>query len=159
MIAKVLAKLEHRGLISENPFTISNTLLEEYMSEYNLLTQGNGKAKPSNFRYNKKIAALNLVKYKKSKGLYIAEGFVYVISNPAWKGKYKIGMSSDPKRRLASYQTYSPDRDYKLEHWSFWEDRRSAEKFVLSISEVYSHEWITLDKSELEKHLAKINRN
>lgn len=157
MSERIISILEKQGVIPPGQFLINDNTLDAYMAVYNQVTGGNGKAKPSNTRYNRKIAALNLIKYKKRKGLSIPEGFVYVISNPAWDNKYKVGMSSDPKKRLASYQTYSPNRDFKLEHWSFWEDRRKAEKFVLSISNVYSHEWITLDREELENHLSRIN--
>jgi len=41
--------------------------------------------------------------------------WVYVISNPAWKGWVKIGMAVDVNKRLLNYQTCSPFRDYKVE--------------------------------------------
>lgn len=154
----VLKDLEGRGLISSSPFKIDSKLLDTYESTYNRISGGSGKAKASNSRFNRKIAAMNLLKYKKALGLAITEGFVYIISNPAWPGMYKVGMTSNVSKRLASYQTYSPKRDYALKHWSFWEDKREAEKFVLSISKIYSHEWISLESSELEAHLAKINQ-
>ena len=157
-VALVLKELEERGLIYPSFFQIDSKLLDKYESIYNRITGGNGKAKSSNSRFNRKIAAMNLIKYKKALGITITEGFVYIISNPAWPGMCKVGMTSNVSKRLASYQTYSPKRDYVLKHWSFWEDRREAEKFVLSISRVYSHEWISLESSELEAHLAKINQ-
>lgn len=57
----------------------------------------------------------------KSKG--IKEGFVYLITNPAWPDMMKIGSSIDVKSRLNSYQTYSPKRDYKLVRYYFSRDR------------------------------------
>ena len=54
-------------------------------------------------------------------------GYVYAISNPAWKGWVKIGMAMDASDRCNSYQTSSPLRDYKLEVAVPVEDRRKAE--------------------------------
>jgi len=42
--------------------------------------------------------------------------YVYVISHPKHKGKYKVGQAKNTKIRLGSYQTGDPDRAYKLEH-------------------------------------------
>ena len=36
------------------------------------------------------------------------DGYVYVISNPAWKGWYKVGMAVDSQDMCGSYQTSSP---------------------------------------------------
>ena len=38
--------------------------------------------------------------------------WVYVISNPAYKGEYKVGIAKDWQARLNSYQTADPDRAY-----------------------------------------------
>ena len=43
------------------------------------------------------------------------KGFVYIISNPSWKGRYKVGIAKNPQNRLNSFQTSDPDRAYKLE--------------------------------------------
>lgn len=57
----------------------------------------------------------------KSKG--IKEGFVYLITNPAWPNMMKIGSSIDVKNRLNTYQTYSPNRDYELIRYYFSHNR------------------------------------
>ncbi|MGR3913167.1 MAG: GIY-YIG nuclease family protein, partial [Gammaproteobacteria bacterium] len=41
--------------------------------------------------------------------------YVYVISNPAYKGMYKVGVAADAEARLSSYQTADPQRQYRLE--------------------------------------------
>lgn len=41
--------------------------------------------------------------------------YVYVISNPAYKGMYKVGVASNAEARLQGYQTGDPRRGYKLE--------------------------------------------
>ena len=58
----------------------------------------------------------------------IKEGFVYVITNPAWKGWIKVGMALDAKDRCKQYQTSSPLRDYKLHYSKFFNNRKTAEK-------------------------------
>ena len=42
--------------------------------------------------------------------------YVYVISNPKYKKMYKVGIASNYKARLNSYQTSDPYRGYKLEY-------------------------------------------
>ena len=57
-------------------------------------------------------------------------GHVYIVSNPAWEGWYKVGMAVDADDRCRSYQTSSPMRDFKLEYFKFFDDRRNAENIV-----------------------------
>ena len=59
-------------------------------------------------------------------------GHVYVISNPAWEGWYKVGMAVDASDRCSSYQTSSPFRDYMIEYTEYFDDRRKAEKTIHS---------------------------
>jgi len=54
-------------------------------------------------------------------------GFVYAITNPAFPGWVKVGMTTDPLRRLDGYQTGDPSRAYKLEAAKQVEGRRQAE--------------------------------
>ena len=42
------------------------------------------------------------------------EGFVYILTHPAWPGYVKIGRACDPEQRLASYQTGCPMRAYRM---------------------------------------------
>ena len=60
----------------------------------------------------------------------IVDGYIYVMSNPAWKGWVKIGMAVDAEDRLKGYQTSSPFRDYKLELAVPVDDRRLAESMA-----------------------------
>jgi hypothetical protein len=57
-------------------------------------------------------------------------GFVYVISNPAWSSWVKVGHSRDPERRLSSYNTGCPDRDYTLDGYIYFEKRLDAEQKI-----------------------------
>ena len=47
---------------------------------------------------------------------YRPEKWVYVISNKAYPGEYKVGIASNVQNRLNTYQTADPGRDYKLEY-------------------------------------------
>jgi hypothetical protein len=58
------------------------------------------------------------------------DGFVYVITNPVFPGWVSVGQSSDPVRRLTSYQRACPHRRFKLAHYSYFADRRKAEREV-----------------------------
>jgi len=62
----------------------------------------------------------------------VKRGHIYVVSNPAWKGWYKVGMAVDASDRCSSYQTSSPFRDYMIEYTEYFDDRREAEKTIHS---------------------------
>lgn len=72
------------------------------------------------------------------------QGYVYVISNDSWKGKFKVGIAKDPKRRLNSFQTSHPDRSYKLRHKVLTPHYKEIEK---QIHKEFNgdHEWVEGD--------------
>lgn len=117
---------------SSGDFSITEDLLLEYRKEFL-------KFKPKNWVENKiadrKFAGLTLLSLKYSRGLTAREtpeGFIYFIKNPAWPTKVKVGLTGNFIKRLASYQTYSPARDYVLEGWEFVVSKRDAEKLLLN---------------------------
>ena len=57
-------------------------------------------------------------------------GFLYAITNPAWPGWVKIGMTIDLDARLAVYETYAPLRDYAVLHSMQVADRHISEGFA-----------------------------
>tara|TARA_R100001460_G_scaffold45307_1_gene82422 strand:+ start:3619 stop:4134 length:516 start_codon:yes stop_codon:yes gene_type:complete len=57
----------------------------------------------------------------------VLNGYVYAITNPAWKDWIKIGMAVDAEDRCNAYQTSSPFRDYNIEISVPVKDRRKAE--------------------------------
>ena len=85
----------------------------------------------------------------------IKEGFVYILTNPAWEGWLKIGMAIDAEDRRNSYQTSSPYRDYKLCYLKHFEDRKSAEqsahKELKKITDTYNGEWFKTSVKEAKK--------
>jgi len=84
--------------------------------------------KPGRYKNFSSVAFSSMEGYENS-----TEGSVYIISNPAWQGWYKVGMAVDAWDRCASFQTSSPFRDYKVEYCKHFKDRRSAEKQVHSL--------------------------
>lgn len=157
MIPLVARKI-FKELSLEGEFIITPEVLDQYQELYieNTGTKGR-KLSKSNREYNRKIAALNLVKIKRELGLKIKEGFIYIIENPAWPNMYKIGMTIDTEERLNSYQTYSPKRDYKIRGYRFVQDRRVAEKELHKLleSERQLGEWFELP--DVSIFLEKIN--
>ena len=87
----------------------------------------------------------------------IKEGYVYVITNPAWPGWVKIGMAIDADDRCNGYQTSSPFRDYVLEHMIVTKNRRKTEaeahKAASKLSTSSNGEWFELGVEEAKKVL------
>ena len=82
----------------------------------------------------------------------IKEGFVYVLTNPAWKDWIKVGMAVDAEDRCSAYQTGSPHRDYTVHYKRFFKDRRSAEQkahdLLSGISTESNGEWFKINKND-----------
>lgn len=79
----------------------------------------------------------------------IKEGYVYIISNPAWLGWVKIGMAIDAEDRCNGYQTSSPHRDYELKYTIETDDRRALEEAAhreaSKLASESKGEWFKLD--------------
>ena len=74
--------------------------------------------------------------------------YVYVISNPKYKGRYKVGIANDYKARLNSYQTSDPFRGYKLEYKIHTPLFREVEKYI---HEKFNNmfEWVKADLKDI----------
>ena len=76
-------------------------------------------------------------------------GDVYIISNPAWEGWYKIGSAIDTEDRYYRFQTYSPKRDYVVEFKKKFQNRNKAERNAHKILKIkacqHSSEWFKID--------------
>ena len=75
-------------------------------------------------------------------------GFVYVISNKAWTGMYKVGIAKDVKRRLNSYQTSDPKRRYKIEYQTQTPKYLEIEKYIHDKFDS-DYEWVKAEKSDI----------
>ena len=73
---------------------------------------------------------------------------IYVIGSASFPGQYKVGYASDPKRRLASYQTSSPKRDYEL---VFSVESEFYEECEQHIHQQFNadYEWVTADADDI----------
>lgn len=93
------------------------------------------KSKPKVIRITDSDPILNEVRLRHkaqlgtlvNKTTRLKEGFLYIITNPAWPDAVKIGCAIDYERRFNCYNIYSPLSDYKLEHTRYFEDRVAAE--------------------------------
>ncbi len=67
--------------------------------------------------------------------------YVYIISNTQYKGEWKVGIASNVKARLNSYQTSDPNRGYVLEYSFLTPNFREIEAYI---HERYDnrHEWV-----------------
>ena len=91
------------------------------------------------------------------------QGDVYIISNPAWKGWYKIGMAIDAEDRCSQYQTSSPFRDFKVEFFTFFNDRRTAETKVhlelVAQNILHKGEWFKTNLEKIKTVIKKVKEN
>ena len=84
-------------------------------------------------------------------------GYLYIISNSSFPNYYKIGVTTNIKNRLIAYQTSSPFRDYKIEHYICHNDIYNAEKQLLKDLKYFQlsrrNEWIEIDLAMLNSKL------
>ena len=88
------------------------------------------------------------------------EGYVYIITNPAWKGWLKVGMAVDAEDRCKSFQTSSPYRDYQLEYCGYFNNRRVAEekvhKKMVKVSDSNTSEWFKVSVIDAIKVIERV---
>ena len=84
--------------------------------------------------------------------------YVYVISHPNYinDNRYKVGIASDTKLRLNSYQTSDPDRAFKLEHKKLTPYFRETEGHIHRKFK-YSHEWVKGSLQDIIKEIEGFN--
>ena len=72
-------------------------------------------------------------------------GYIYIISNIAFPGFVKIGVTENIKFRLKSYQTADPKRSYKVEFFIYHPDAYGAEKRIREMMKYFAlsqkNEW------------------
>lgn len=92
---------------------------------------------------------------------YVEKGYVYIISNPAYPGYFKVGVTNDVKRRLNNYQTSDPERRYRLEYSVLTPYFRELEKHIIAHDKFIANgEWVIPNNSweeiraEIEHFLA-----
>ena len=97
----------------------------------------------------------------KSKAPIVNGGYLYIITNPAWVGYYKIGQTISLSKRLSTYQTSSPLRDFKFLTTVRVDDMNLLERKLLEELKKYYEvhgEWVAASRPEHILHLMeKIN--
>jgi hypothetical protein len=116
--------IEEGTLPASGIFDITDEMKEKYVLIYSKYS-GNGDFKTrSNRNYALKLAGISLLKLnkqreelkevtKKTSVEKSKSGIVYLISNSAFDGFLKIGMTQNLVNRLRSYQTYDPMKRFK----------------------------------------------
>jgi hypothetical protein len=67
-------------------------------------------------------------------------GYLYIISNKAWPGYLKVGVTENLNKRLSTYQTASPHRDYILEYSLHHPRYLEAEKKIKEVMKMFASE-------------------
>lgn len=95
---------------------ITESLLDSYVRKYNdIFGKGKGLKGKGEWGFARKLAGLTMLKVNKTRGYGVKDinaGLVYLISNPSFPNHIKVGMTLDLKKRLNSYQTYDPFRQF-----------------------------------------------
>lgn len=164
--SQIIQKMIISGDLPENfSFEVTDELISKYCNYYNILfSNDNGiGSNPTNKRYARKLAALNLLKVRKSTSIlveknkvnYSRSGFIYLISNPSFPNCLKVGITRNIQNRLKIYQTYDPFRSYKIEHYEFCENLLDKEKEILNkfSIDIFKGEWIPDNRSDILKVL------
>jgi len=90
----------------------------------------------------------------------IAEGFVYLISNLAFPGWVKAGMTIDYENRLSQYNIYDPTCGFKMHIVKWSSNRRGKEQELLNHLSDKSlsrkGEWFKIDIKEAESIFDKV---
>jgi len=111
--------------------------------------------KAGNYKTFEDAAFSSFEKYESS-----TEGEVYIISNPAWKDWFKVGMAIDADDRCRGYQTSSPFRDYRIEYRKEFKDRRSAEstahRRLKRICKDFEGEWFYININKVKEVIKSI---
>ena len=92
----------------------------------------------------------------------VEKKFVYIISNKAYPGEYKVGIAKDWQARLNSYQTSDPNRGYNLEYKLQTPHFRAIEKHIHDTFKS-KHEWVQgalqQIKDEIGSYHHQMNKN
>ena len=91
--------------------------------------------------YGKRKQCKSCGKKKNMELRFRVSSYIYIISNPAWNGIYKLGRAKNISNRLRSYNTYSPYNDFKVEWCMMVNDVFLYELYAENNWEKASGEW------------------
>lgn len=139
----IFKEMTERGIIpSEGVFTITEEMKKRYVNLYPIFSGSSGNLTNKEIKFAMKLAGLSLLKLNETRrentkikivksGNKTESGIVYIVSNPAFEGYLKIGMTKDLNSRMKTYQTCDPLRRFKVEHWKIVENAKITETFLL----------------------------
>lgn len=92
-------------------------------------------------------------------------GYLYIITNKAWPGYVKVGVTENLEKRLNQYQTADPFRSYVLEfslyHPRYLEAEKKIKDAMKPFAKSIKNEWFEVDYkiavSRLEEQLEDFN--
>ena len=86
---------------------------------------------------------------------------IYIISHPTYQkaNLYKVGVASNIKSRLNSYQTGDPLREYKLEFELLTPYFREIEDYIHNNKFRFSHEWVNGKLEDIKKAIEGFDIN
>ena len=163
----IFKELIELGVIpNTDVFTITEEMKKQYVKLYPIFSGSSGKLTPKETKFALKLAGLSLLKLNESRrettkiklvksNNKTESGIVYIVSNSAFEGYLKIGMTKDLNSRMKTYQTCDPLRRFKVEHWKVVENARITENYLLK------HHHINLAEGEwaLDKNVREIFRS
>jgi hypothetical protein len=93
--------------------------------------------------------------------IHMAGGFLYIIINKNFPGWVKVGTTRNLKKRLSTYQTASPYRDYEIiysiEHPEYRVAESKIRETMVHFAKSIRNEWYEVDldmaKSRLDEQL------
>ena len=142
--SKIFKVMIERGLIpTHGVFEVTDELREHSHNIFReVFPPKSNTYRQAEKKFALKLAGLNMMRLNEQRFGEIQEtskqrkvqqncGFVYVISNPAFPGMFKVGMTKDINGRLRTYQTADPYRRFRVEHYIFVQNRREIEKQIL----------------------------
>lgn len=100
---------------------------------------------------------------RKNKDFKPKSGYIYIITNPAWKGWCKVGMTTTSiERRLSDYQTQSPYRDFECVYHKPVKDtadtERDVHRVLRSITE-FNSEWFKIEVDECVRIIEEVSND
>tara|TARA_R110001592_G_scaffold69622_4_gene213673 strand:- start:714 stop:1058 length:345 start_codon:yes stop_codon:yes gene_type:complete len=76
-------------------------------------------------------------------------GYLYIITNKSWQGWIKVGTTRNLKKRLQTYQTGSPFRDYEviysIQHPEYLQAEKNIKEQMSRFATQIKNEWYEVD--------------
>lgn len=88
------------------------------------------------------------------------EGWLYLLTNPRLPGWFKVGKTTNPRRRLTQYQTGDPARAYRFVLLRFMKDHHLAEEALIERLDRLGYlphgEWFEVPLCVLHREITKL---